>query len=267
MSIQLLRNIAKAVLPRSVKRFLSGIIYGWHGNYSSWQDAKKNCSGYDSAVILEKVKDSSLKVKEGTAVYERDSFIFDKVQYSFPLLSSLMLVAAQNKGKLNVLDFGGALGSTYYQNKKFLESLDDVNWCIVEQPEFVKTGLDKFENERLHFFKSIDDCLKSYKIDVLLLSSVIQYIEEPYRLLDHIKLTNIKYIIFDRTPFIKGEDRITVQKVDPVIYMASYPCWFFNKQNFISYFASDYDLILEYDALDKANIKSEFKGFLLRRID
>ena len=83
-------------------------------------------------------------------------------------------------------------------------------------------------------------------------------------ILDTIILRQMKYIIVDRTPFIEGDDRITIQKVHPSIYNATYPCWFFNKKKFIEYLSKAYELILEFDALDKANIASEFRGFLFR---
>jgi putative methyltransferase (TIGR04325 family) len=253
-------------IPPIFIRFFSGLFYGWHGDYANWEDAKKKCTGYNSLLILNKVKSSAMMVKEGKAAYERDSHLFDKVQYSYPLLSGLMWIAAQNNGKINVLDFGGSLGSTYFQNKLFLDSLNDVNWCIVEQPDFVEVGLESIENKNLHFYYSIDDCLKAFKIDVILLSSVLQYLEYPYLLLE--KVNNIKcdYVILDRTPFVKGKDRITVQKVNPKIYKGSYPCWFFNELKFIEFMSSHYSLITEFEALDKANIPSVFKGFLFRII-
>jgi putative methyltransferase (TIGR04325 family) len=253
----------KKILPLFIIKYLSGFYYGWHGDYPSWSIAKKKCTGYDSGKILDKVRTSLLRVKHGNAVYERDSVIFDKIQYSYPVLSGLMWIAAKNKGHLNVLDFGGSLGSSFYQNKQFLDSLEEVHWCIVEQPGFVKAGLVDFASDRLHFFYTIEDCLKSYNIDVILLSSVLQYLEEPYKLLDQIRSLKIGNIIIDRTPFIAGKDRITVQKVKPGIYKASYPCWFFNKKKFISSLATDYNIILEFDAMDEANIKSEFKGFIM----
>jgi putative methyltransferase (TIGR04325 family) len=38
------------------------------------------------------------------------------------------------------LDFGGSLGSSYFQNKKFLDALRLVEWNVVEQENFVATG-------------------------------------------------------------------------------------------------------------------------------
>jgi putative methyltransferase (TIGR04325 family) len=259
------KKVIKELVPPVFLRMITGLFYGWHGNYPSWNEATKKSGGYDSLSILEKVKASSLKVKNGSAVYERDSLIFDQIEYSFPLLTGLLWIAGRNNGKLNVLDFGGSLGSTYFQNKSFLDTLADVNWCIVEQREVVKTGIENFEDQRLHFFYSIDECLKTYDIHMVLLSSVLQYLEEPYKLLDEIISHKPEYIIIDRTPFVKGNDRITIQTVNPKIYKGSYPCWFFNENKFVSSLIPSYKMIVEFDALDRANINSEFKGFIFQK--
>ncbi len=142
----------KEFIPPILLKYLTGFLYGWKGNYSTWDEAKKKCSGYDSEIIFSKVKSASLKVKNGQSVFERDSVIFDKIQYSFPLLSSLALIAQQNNGKLNVLDFGGSLGSSYFQNKNMFSRTKEFNWCVVEQPHFVREGLHSFADNNLHFF-------------------------------------------------------------------------------------------------------------------
>ena len=260
----MLKKVIKDFLPPVFSRFILGLFYGWYGNYSSWDIAAKKCSGYDSQLIIDKVKESSLKVKMGIAQYERDSVIFNKVQYNFPILASLLWVASGNNGKLSVLDFGGSLGSSYYQNKFFFNSSAEIKWCIVEQPHFVKVGLESFSDEKLKFFNSIDECLNENHIQIILLSSVIPYIEKPYELLEIIKSKKIDYILFDKTPLIKGKDRITIQKVNPVIYNASYPSWFFNKGKFMNFMKPEYDLILEFNSYITANVRSEFKGFLFK---
>lgn len=262
-----MQNLLRKIIPGYLKRLMIPLFYGWRGNYDSWDVAKHKCSGYDSHIILEKVKESALKVKNGQVAFERDSVIFAEVQYSFPLLSGLMWIAAQNSGRLNVLDFGGSLGSSYYQNLHLLQYLEDFHWCIVEQPHFVEEGVKSFANDNLHFFYNMKECLKEYNIHVVLFSSVLQYMKEPYKILEEVFNHNIEYIIIDRTPFLrKGNDRITVQKVPEWIYKAKYPCWFFNKTKFLNFMNQSYKLILEFDALDKANITSEFKGFLFRKI-
>lgn len=260
----MLKKLIKDYLPPVFSRFIMGLFYGWHGKYSSWAIAERKCSGYDSQLILEKVKASSLKVKMGNAKYERDSVVFNDFQYNYPVLSGLMWVASMNNNKLNVLDFGGSLGSTYYQHKNFFESFDEIKWCIVEQPGFVKEGLNSFSDERLKFYYNIEECLEENQINIILLSSVIPYLEKPYELLEIIKDKKIEYILFDKTPLIMGDDRITIQKVNPAIYNASYPSWFFNKEKFKNFMKPEYDLVFEFDSHITANIQSEFKGFLYK---
>ena len=43
--------------------------------------------------IFEKTKQSLLKVKNGEAVYERDSVLFDKKEYPYAIISSLLLLS------------------------------------------------------------------------------------------------------------------------------------------------------------------------------
>ena len=105
MSIK--KNIKKIIPPLFLESYHSLVStknnnVSWTGNYTSWQEAKQHSSGYESSVILETVKNALLKVKNGEAVYERDSVLFDKIQYSFPLLSALMWISSKNNSRLSV---------------------------------------------------------------------------------------------------------------------------------------------------------------------
>lgn len=223
--------------------------YGWFQTTLSWQEANKICAGYDNQIILEKCKQSLLAVKNGNAVYERDSVLFNKTQYSWPVLSSLMWIASQNDGQLSLIDFGGSLGSSFFQNKKFLSGLKKVTWNIVEQSHFVKCGKEHFESDKLKFYHNIDEYLKTENSDTILFSSVLQYLEFPYDFLEKILEYNFKYLIIDLTGFTKsGNDILTIQKVPPQIYNASYPCWFFSKTKLFSLILKKYDLVEEFDS-------------------
>lgn len=242
------------------------------GNYPTWDEACKASSSYDSDLILNKVKDALLKVKNGEAVYERDSVLFDKIQYSWPLLSGLLWIASQKRNRLSLVDFGGSLGSTYYQNRKFLVHIEMLQWSIIEQKKIVECGKRYFENDQLKFYYDLDDCCKEQNPDAILFSSVIQYFENPYSLLEKVLSFGFDFIIFDRTPFMEeGADRIAIQKVPPEIYQASYPAWFFNKDKFLNYFRKDYELIEEFDALAGQifidyRTKARDKGYIFKRL-
>jgi putative methyltransferase (TIGR04325 family) len=278
MNKKIKRIIKRSIPPIILDNIISRILFPqskanpvWTGNYHTWKEASEQCTGYDSNTIFEKVKFALLKVKNHEAIYERDSVLFEKIEYSFPLLSGLMWIAAQNDGKLNIIDFGGSLGSTYFQNRLFLRDLNEVKWNIVEQPKFVEIGNREFETEQLRFFPTIESCLITQKSKTLILSSVLQYLEAPYQFLETVISFNFEYIVFDKTSFIENSnDIVTVQNVPEVIYEASYPVWFLNYNHFMEYLCSYYDLITDFD--DNINYKilldnkmCFWKGFIFKK--
>ncbi len=247
------KQILKALIPPIVFSVIIKLkktkpsTNGWFGEYDTWDEAKSLCTGYDSRVILEKCKNSLLKVKNGEAAYERDSVLFNEIQYSWGLLAGLQRAALENEGNLCVLDFGGSLGSTYYQNREFLSSIKNLKWCIVEQAHFVDCGKQYFEDEQLKFYHTIEECMANQKPNVLLFSSVLQYLEKPYEWIERFINLEIPYIIIDRTAFIEREnDIITIQKVPENIYVASYPSYFFGK-NIINLLQKKYKMIAKFD--------------------
>jgi putative methyltransferase (TIGR04325 family) len=247
--------------------------YGYFGEYQSWQEAKSKCTGYDSDKVIEKVKNSALKVKNGEAAYERDSVIFDKIDYSWPLLAALLWIASKNNNALNVLDFGGALGTSYFQNKNFLNHIK-LNWNVIEQEKFVNYGKKLFEDEKLHFYKTIEESLARQNPDIILLSSTIQYLEKPYQKLSELIKLKPPYILFDTTPFMNTKkDIITIQKVPPQIYDASYPLWILSKNKFISFLADrKYKMLTDFNMqkVDIFKIKGkpvDLMGMLFARSD
>src|ERR1035437_1876797 len=274
-----MRNNWKPILKSIIPPILSDNMrfrskYGWFGDYPSWEDAQKDSVGYDSELIFEKVKNSLLKVKNGEAVYERDSVLFDKVDYSWPLLASLLWIAAQKGNYLNIIDFGGSLGSTYFQNRKFLSAVKKLRWNIVEQDNFVNCGKKYFEDEMLKFYYDIGSCMKETNPSTILFSSSIQYIEKPYDLLANILKNKFEYIIFDLTGFISNgsRDRLTIQQVPPSIYEATYPCWFLNKEKFLSIFKNNYSLVEKFEGYLGQNIKinnridAKYLGFIFETL-
>lgn len=270
-----MRRWIKELLPPLLLRYLRRLKhrrYGWLGNYASWEDAQHDAGSYDNEKIIEKVYDALKQVKEGVAVYERDGVLFDTIEYSWPLLSGLLYAASRTQGMLHVLDFGGSLGSTYFQNKKFLDGLKDVSWSVVEQKHFVDLGIKAFETTTLKFFYDIETCVARENPNVLLLSSVLQYLGDPYEFLHEALTYDFEYIIIDLTPFSKsGKERICVQHVPPQIYEASYPCWIFAQDTFNAFFESNYDLVEEFHAMPELviylseNDEAIYKGFIYQR--
>lgn len=238
------------------------------GPYTTWTQAASASSGYDDEKILAKAKQAILQVKNGQAIGERDTVLFDHIPYSFPMLACLLRASLAQEGCLRVLDFGGALGSAYFQCREFLRELHELRWLVVEQPHFVACGQEFFSDDILSFFDDVETCLAQEQPNFVLLSSVIQYLEKPYILLETLNQSGIPYILFDRTPCAPDDKEVlSVQVVPPKIYPASYPAWIFKQRNLLSCL-SNYELLLNFDSSEgcirSGGLSACYRGFFLR---
>lgn len=218
----------------------------WSKPLTGWLEAKKMANGYDANNILEKVLESARKIKSGDAVYERDSVVFDNIQYDWPLLAILQKIALENDNSLVLVDFGGSLGSSYFQNRAWLTHIN-IKWIVVEQQHFVEVGREEFETNELLFEFSLEDAFK-HRPHVVLFSSVLQYLENPNEVITAVTSSNVQHIIIDRTSIAEqiSENIVTLQQVPEEIYKASYPCWFFKENKLMSYFLPNYYLKTEF---------------------
>lgn len=239
------------------------------GPYDSWTTAQSNSTGYDAELILAKVLEATLKVTKGEAAFERDSVLFDKPEYEWPVLLGLMWGAARNGGRLSVLDFGGALGSCYFQSRDFLQGLPATTWSVVEQAHYVQCGQAHIQNEVLRFYSTISACATEQSPNVVLLSSVLQYLEKPHAILDELSHIGADLLIVDRTIFNTGaSDVIYVQHVPDAIYKASYPVRSFSEETLINAIGNGYRLVSDFQSLTfpgLAAINSHFKGYVFQK--
>ena len=240
-------RIIKKIIPKKIKKYIKRYnkdeVNWCEGPYLNWNEAKLNSSGYSDNNIFEKVYNSSKLVKLKLIPYERDSVLFMKSFYNYSIVNIFNSVGAK-KNKLSILDFGGSLGSSYYQNLDAIKKSININWGIVEQEKFVTIGNKEFSDQNLSFFYNIDDCIKSICPNIALFGSSIQYIENSNEILSLItKSIDIKYLIFDRTPFNSGnKDIIVVQHVPKKIYKADYPMKILSLDKFIKDISQDWEL-------------------------
>ena len=259
------------LVEQALRPYLGRGVY-YRGNYPDWQSARLRSIGYDDAAIAQKTLASARKVKAGEARFERDSVLFDEPSYPFAVLATLLRAAAEAGGQLAVLDFGGSLGSSYFQCLPFLAVIKSLQWGIVEQPHLVACGRAELEDGNLRFFDSIAVCEQSIRPNVALLSGVLQYVPDPCAILKELASCGIRYFVIDRTPFSAlTVDKITVQYVPKSIYAASYPCRVFSRSTFLAHLPDDCEVLAEFDSDDgsaKVGVTSfTYGGMVLRRRD
>ncbi len=245
-------------------------LVDYKGDYNSWDEARRMVKGYDSDEIFEKVKKSSLKVKNGEACFDRDTWLFFEEEYNYPLLFHLL----NDSKELKVLDWGGATGSTYFQNVKMLKKISrKLEWIVIEQPHFANWGQNELADDCLQFLDNgvnTLEIIKNKNINIVLLSSVLQYLDFSDSLIEEIVNSGVDKIILERTPVGK-RDRIMVEKVKEPIYKASYVAHIYEEKNLLSKFKG-YKLIASWKSMVDEDIVSKkdtvacFKSFVFEKV-
>ncbi len=246
----LLRGITPPIILAAYRAMTADVVR-YEGPYPGWQEAEQRAGGYDQDEIFEAVRSAAAKVRKGEAAFERDSVAFAGMELPFPLLAVLLRAAGANRGELNVLDFGGSLGSTYYRCRNFLAPAARLRWSIIEQQRFVECGRREFAEENLRFYGSVGDCLAQESPNLALLSSSLPYVQDPYRILGELDAAKIAGIVIDRTPHHDGSgDLVFVQQVPAPIYRASYPCRVFGSGKLAAVLDANYELVATLDVTE-----------------
>ena len=269
------RQIARSLLPPPLHRMLACTVHRWGGgatvftgNYASWRQAANAANGYDDARILERARAAMRRVKADGACFERDSIILPSPEYSFPALAAILRVAGESGGKLDVVDFGGALGSSYFQFRRFLHHVRPLRWAVVEQAHYVQCGRAEFGDDELSFHSTIQQAVSNRRRQLFLASSVLQYLPDPACFIDQLLEARFDYILLDRTAFHTGlKDRLSLQRNPDSLDRVSYPAWFFNEKSFLERFHGTYELVFDFDGRDQvllAGGQPYYRGYLMR---
>jgi putative methyltransferase (TIGR04325 family) len=252
------------------RRRLAGHVPRFRPSSGVWSECVASVGGYDADAILQRVVQATRSAVGDEGLFERDGVLLSEPAHRFPVLASLLRAAASHRGCLDVVDFGGSLGTSYRQCRPFLGSLDSLRWQVVEQPAFVQAGAE-FANEELSFAAEVS-ALTSFKSPpVILASSVLQYLERPHEVLEQLSGLAASHLVIDRTPLSSVDhDVLTIQDVPRRIYPASYPCWILSRSRLLSQLLTHWNMLAEFDCeegheVTEAGLPFEFRGMVLQR--
>ena len=92
-----------------------------------------------------------------------------------------------------------------------------------------QAGNRDFRSAELTFVDEAEGLRSHYDLGIA--SGSLQYVERPWDTL-RLLLSKVSLLIVDRLPLIEGtSDRLTIQRVPPWIYRATYPAWFLARAN------------------------------------
>ncbi len=188
-----------------------------------------------------------------SGVQDRDGSLVSNSAAPGALIATLLQQALKtnSRGRLSVLDFGGALGSSYRLAKPWMEPLDSLTWHIVEQPGFVETGRRSYESDELRFFASMEEAATASTPDIILFSGVLQYLDNPYEILERAKKLGAETVFVDRNPKSEViEDKYTLQYVPGGTFTARLPFRIFGKQKLEEALSPEYILRGNFASVD-----------------
>jgi putative methyltransferase (TIGR04325 family) len=269
------RQLLRRVLPPMVRDWrlrLLDRITRYYGRPADWAQAKAMTGGYSDDNIIAIVAKAARAVASGAARYERDSVLFQDTVYPFAVVAALLRAAMANENRLEVVDFGGSLGSTYHQCRPFLDGVSSINWWVVEQPEFVALGRSEFTNMELKFVNDIEELPRVSPSGIALACSVLQYMENPPLTVAMLERLPVRHLVIDRTT-ISGEatDRLCVQHVPKSIYKASYPCWILSRSRLLSLLSKTWRVVSDFACVEGGartddGLEFEYRGLILEKI-
>jgi hypothetical protein len=245
-----MKAVVKKIVPAWLWWFFRG-LWGWRwfeGNFRTWAEAQAASSGYDDDSIVRRVLAATMDVREGRAAFERDGVTFATYVAEPGLLGAFGRIAQEAGSIGSVLDFGGALGTTYWRHRSRWKKFGLERWDVVEQPVFVRAAKEVATDE-LAFFAEIEAAERERHHRVLLSSGSLQYLPDPTARLRQWMAGGFDWIVLNNLPLKhRGPDRIALQRVPPEIYAASYPVWFFNREKFLRQFGGRYEVVMEFSS-------------------
>jgi putative methyltransferase (TIGR04325 family) len=268
------RPLIRRMLPPIVRDWrlrLLDRVTRYHARPVDWKQAKEMSNGYSDDHILSVVAKAARAVASGTARYERDSVLFQDTAYPFAVVAALLRAALANGNRLEVVDFGGSLGSTYHHCRPFLDGVSSLKWWVVEQPDFAALGRSEFANAELTFTDDLRELPGVSPGGVALACSVLQYMETPSKTLETLAGLPVRHLVIDRTTISEAAtDRLCIQHVPKSIYEASYPCWIFSHARLLSLLSKTWRVVSDFACIEGGartddGLELEYRGLILER--
>lgn len=192
----------------------------WEGVYESFQEVPSMGPGFNGRTWVE---NSLSKIRTLHQAANEKKTIPAVTKYSNSLLPLVTCMVHDESRSASVLDFGGALGFTYYQVLKSLPNPSGFKYHIIEAEEICKVGRDFFKDDASIFFHS--EFPKDMGIiDILHIGSSLHYVEKWAETLRRLCGYMPRYVLF--TDLAAGD--IPTYASAQNYYDSKIPVWFFN---------------------------------------
>ena len=240
-----MKRIIKNILPHGIVSLYKSFMdkknkdFVWNGVYSNFDSAPREGDGYNDTRLVQEISESA-KTLKAPEIKEEHSYM--------PFLVSLL--TERTKGRIRILDFGGAMGAGYLCLTSFFLNPENIDYHVIELESICEEGRTIFkERKNIHFHSSFPDELSD--INIIYVNSALQYVEDFKEVLHKLCSYNAQYFLFVRLSAGNIPTFVSVQENLPG---AKIPCRFFNIKEIITIMNNEgYNLI--------------YKGLLERKYD
>jgi len=222
----------------------------WQGIYENYGDVPRTGGGYDSERL---VKDTLVYTQNLLTISRQYRTIPTEVVGEHALLPLLVSLICEGRGA-KVLDFGGGMGAAYIHLISSVINCRWIDYHVVENRAMCDAGTKLFANDgNIHFHPTLPADLSD--VDVVYVSSALQYIEDYRGLLQTLCGYQPRYFLFVKLSSGDIPTYATAQKNLPG---TTIPYWFINVNEIISIMRENgYSLIFK-SALEREYDQSNF---------
>lgn len=235
------KDLARAVTPPIIWRALAKARHRpspatrFEGPFDCWGSAAAASATWEDAEIIDRLLRAALRQRDGEVVFQRDGVELDHILYSDATLAFLTAALARVPGQLRVVDIGGSLATSYFQNRHLLPPELDCQWRVVEVPALAKVGREHFEFGPLRFLDCWRAALDAAPDGSVLFAGSLQYMPEPMAVLDELAARQVGVIGFERTLMGAQDHHEPYVQIPPAgYYAATYPAWHFSAERFVA---------------------------------
>jgi len=246
------RKLLRSPVVKVVARWANKEPFIWNGVYESFDQVPVSGPGFASDAWL---ADMERYTQEAiTSLRNKGAGIPESVPQYHALAATLVATVQQLERPVRVLDFGGGMGVGFASLKRCMAAELPIEYLIIDNEQSCERGrrlLADFPSVR--FRSELPRDVAS--VDVIVLSSVLQFVEEYEKLLRDLSTLKPSHWLFT---FLPAGDIPTFASAQLNVPGSVLPVWFFSLNELVQKIeALSYRLVFK-SALDRVFDMSNF---------
>jgi putative methyltransferase (TIGR04325 family) len=197
----------------------------WEGIYNHFRDVPSKGAAFDSEEWISSTRQSTASALESLSS-QPDGIPYDIPSYH-SLFSLTVALVRQHRERVRVLDFGGGMGLAL---ANLLRSLGEetpkppIDYLVIDNDRSCRDGVGLFnQSDFVRFSPTLPP--NSGNVDIILLSGVLQFVEDYKSILQRLAAFNAPYWLFT---FVPTGDIPTFASGQKNVPGSTIPVWFFN---------------------------------------